>query len=129
MKKLTGSLCLLVLLTACTSKEQKEQQMCEANFKEALLNPETAEFHDFKEISALEVEQSFWLSATSKSLVRETWQDMKEEKVPEPGSTFYQMRVRADGQMGNKITKPVLCLLPPSRDRCKCEAVETSFSF
>jgi hypothetical protein len=126
MKKMTAFLCLVLLLSACVTKEQKIQRMCEASYKETLLNPETAEFHDFEEISAKEVNESFWLSLTSRSLPRDGWQDIVNDKKAEPGSIYYQMRLRADGAMGNKVTKPLLCLIPPSGEKCKCATVETS---
>jgi hypothetical protein len=126
MWKLTGLLYLPLLLSACVTKEQKVQRMCEANFKTTLLNPETAEFHDFKQVSADEVKESFLLSLTGRSLARDNWQDIVNDKKAEPGSTYYQMRVRAEGAIGNKVTKPLLCLVPPSGEKCKCAEVETT---
>lgn len=63
------------------SPVESAQNRCLASIRNSLLNPETAEFYDFTKIET-------------------------DEKTGESG---YSVRVRAEGQLGNRITKNYFC--------------------
>jgi hypothetical protein len=97
-------------LSACSSAEEK---LCRANVTEGLLNPETASFSDFKAISAQEIASDEFLSHMP---------DMMDSLISKKGATYYRMRVRAEGQLGNKITKTQVCAVDAKKANCACIA-------
>lgn len=95
-------------LTACSSHEEK---LCRAHITEGLLNPETASFSDFKAITPQEIAADELLSEMPRIM---------ENLIPQKGATYYRMRVRADGKLGNKITKVQICAINAQKDNCAC---------
>lgn len=57
-----------------------DERACLDAIRATLINPETASFHDFREFDEMD------------------------------GQPVYQVRVRAEGRLGNTITKMFLCL-------------------
>lgn len=97
-------------LSACSSREEK---LCRAQVTEGLLNPETASFSDFRPITPQEIAGDEFLSHMP---------DMMESLIPKKGATYYRMRVRAEGQLGNKITKSQVCAIDAQKANCACIA-------
>lgn len=97
-------------LSACASQEEK---LCRTSVKATLLNPETAEFSDFRKYSNKEIEADEFLSHMP---------EIMEGTVPTKGASYYRMRVRADGEIGNKITKLNFCAIDAKRTSCSCVA-------
>jgi outer membrane murein-binding lipoprotein Lpp len=96
-----------LLVAGCASREEK---LCQASVRETLLNPETAEFSAFAPIDAKQMAEDEMLSFTKKLMA---------DQLPDQQS-HYQMRIRAEGQLGNKITEVKLCGINTSKDRCVC---------
>lgn len=99
-------------LSACSSTEEK---LCRAHMTDTLLNPETASFSDFKSVSPGEIEAS--------GLLKESTIRMS-NSIPLQGASYYQMRVRADGELGNKVTKIEFCGVDAQKANCACEAID-----
>jgi hypothetical protein len=107
-----GLLAVASFLAGCSQPEKKPDVMaaCAADVKKGLLNPETAEFHDLTEVDAasfkavvipvLEAENNF---PAGRIMV-----DGERQSI-ESAAHLYTMRVRAEGKLGNKITKTAYC--------------------
>ncbi len=89
------------------------QAACQAEVRTKLLNPETAEFHDFVEVDAEAFKAAIIppLEATHDYPVGKTFVE-DERKAIDSAAHLYRMRVRAEGQLGNKVTKQAYCRLP-----------------
>lgn len=99
---------------------------CQAEVQKKLLNPETAEFRDFTEVDAgaykaavippLEAEHNY---PAGKLIVE------GEISSIDNAAHLYRMRVRADGQLGNRITKQAFCRQPiDGQPLCFCTLVD-----
>lgn len=112
MKRLMAVIVLgaVFALSACSSAEEK---LCRANVTEGLLNPETASFSDFRAINPQEIASDEFLSHMP---------DMMDSLIPKKDATYYRMRVRAEGQLGNKITKTQICAVDAKKANCACVA-------
>lgn len=108
MKHKHALIAVAVALTGCTSAEGK---LCRAQFSETLLNPETAKFSDFKQIDAQELDGDP-LYAGLKRLTGRI--------VSPANATYYGMKVKAQGELGNEITKRQLCAVNAAKDTCFC---------
>lgn len=115
MKKHTVLLCLLLLLPACAGNEQR---LCEAHIKEQLLNPETAEFFDFDKVNDDALANDYRFKYMKDDIGKENPSDI--DGKAKPGTTFFRMRLRAEGVVGNKITQFPFCAVPPSGEKCTC---------
>jgi hypothetical protein len=114
------SLALILTTTACANADER---LCQTSLKLSLLNPETAEFFDFKAIDLPLFVQGIGAGAEAKlgrSLPNKTEADKTlTEKLKEaPEAKFYSVRVKADGAMGNKITKMQVCFT--NEGECSC---------
>lgn len=107
----TVTLGTMLALSACSSGEEK---MCRAHVTEGLLNPETASFSDFKAITPQQIAEDQFLSHMP---------DMMDSLISKKGATYYSMRVRAEGQLGNKITKSQVCAIDAQKANCACIAI------
>lgn len=120
---------VVALLSSCgpsIDAEVDPRAKCEADVREDLLNPETAEFYDFAPIDAetfkaaviqsLESDQYY---VAGDALVEH------ETRMIDMAQRLYRMRVRAEGKLGNTITSAAYCKQPSaSMDMCDCELVE-----
>ena len=100
------------MLAGCASSEEK---LCRAHVTENLLNPETASFNDFKSVSTGEVDAN---GVFKEATIRMS------NSIPLQGASYYQMRVRADGELGNKVTKIEFCGVDAQKANCACEAID-----
>jgi len=118
------------LLTGC-SKSSKEETQCRANISKGLLNPETAEFHDFRttNVAALRsaVEEAFWEERSVAKSDRGNYGTQVTEIVDDliknltsKTDAYYSMRVRAEGRIGNKVTSNYVCVV--NAGKCACIA-------
>lgn len=103
---------LIALLGGCASSEQR---LCEAEIKSTLINPETADFYDFHQISDDDLAKSELYSS-----IKNVVAPVKEGDRVKPGSTFYEFRMRAEGELGNTITNKVFCVADPKKTECGC---------
>jgi hypothetical protein len=101
-----------MMLAGCSSAEEK---LCRAHITERLLNPETASFSDFKPVSTAEIGE---LGALKEATIKLS------NSIPLQGASYYQMRVRADGELGNKVTKIEFCGVDGQKADCACEAID-----
>jgi hypothetical protein len=112
-------------LSGCDGDVSK-QGMCEKAVKGTLLNPETAEFFDYREVAPQTYLDQFGGEEAklladnaqvrpAKDSAQKTF-DMLLEMSPE--LKIAQMRVRADGQLGNRITTKQMCFL--TKEMCIC---------
>lgn len=119
---------MAALLASCSPAlpEIDLQGSCEAKVRKDLLNPETAEFHDFAEVDAeafkaalipqLEAEHNY---PAGKDIVG------FEIKQIDSAAHLYRMRVRAEGQLGNTITAIALCRQSlEGSDICHCSLLK-----
>jgi hypothetical protein len=104
----------LLCLSACAS-QSAEEQLCRASLTADLLNPETARFLDFSRVT----EEAFRGDETM-SFMRRLMTGPGTGLVPAEGATFYSLRLRAEGELGNVITSRQLCAVPASRSICQC---------
>lgn len=116
------SITFSVFLTSCGSKSEK---ICLSSIKDNLINPETAEFFEFSDISMEKFGQltgdrnSSSYEGSAADVVRsETSRILKEKMADFPNATFHSVRVKADGKIGNKITQNMLCVSLP--EGCQC---------
>lgn len=105
--------------------EVDPRAMCEADVKEDLLNPETAEFFDFAPVDAgafkaavipsIEADQYY---VAGDALVEH------EMRMIDMAQRLYRMRVRAEGKLGNTITSAAYCKQPSaSMEMCDCRLI------
>jgi hypothetical protein len=112
-----------LLLSAC-SGVSREEALCRSHLQENLINPETAEFHDFSE------DQLSRAPASTDELMRLPPKDFASVLVRDrldkvaggsaEGAKFYRVRLRAQGRLGNTITSQQLCRVPGPTDSCVC---------
>jgi len=109
-----AAVAMSLLVSGCSGADKA---MCEASLKESLLNPETAEFYDFTSISKSDAGRmvagdlaSDYDGAAATAVSEET-QSQFDRKMDEqfPNAKFYRLRVRAEGPLGNTITKNQMC--------------------
>jgi hypothetical protein len=93
MKNAIIMLAVGLTLTGCTSQEEK---LCRAAIESTLLNPETAEISGFTPV------------------------DGEFEPVTDGEAKYFRFKVRAEGSLGNKITKMKCCVTDESLDNCIC---------
>lgn len=114
MNKAIITLCVLPLALLTTGCGNKVQKLCEANVKEQLLNPETVDFRDFQSLTPKQVKEDETYSYLSTS----EFFDMTLEGVKE--RNFHTARVRAEGQLGNKVTNTAVCATDTAGEKCSC---------
>jgi hypothetical protein len=130
MKYTAFSLSLLLILSGC-NYFGGDKKLCEQTFTEKLINPETAEFMEFNNIS--KDEASILLAGIMIKEAGVDGEDSSEDFQPaiknlyayealENISGFYTMRAKAEGRLGNKITSNELCLV--SEGKCECASTD-----
>jgi len=92
-----------------------------------LINPETAEFFDFEQISLDDFADEIIRAGavvTNGRYDRDGFRNKVREQAKSlaPESRFYKLRVRADGKLGNHITSQMLCV--GSDIACECSDAE-----
>lgn len=100
-------------LSSCSGTEEK---LCRAHVTEGLLNPETASFSDFKAVPQAEVDAD--------GIMREMVPLMA-STIPPQGARYYRMRVRADGELSNKVTKIEFCGVDAAKKNCSCLPIDS----
>lgn len=108
MKNIMIMIAISLTLMGCARHEEK---LCRTQIKSTLLNPETATFSDFESIDKKAVESDELMSGLKGYLA---------ELVPQKGATYYRLKLRADGELGNKITKLQFCSVSAAGDQCAC---------
>lgn len=127
-----------LFLAACG---QSLRQQCEADISSGLLNPETAKFYDFEGLSEVELETFFtdirernikFFAGDEDRAFHARMHEMyisaklyKNEEVTD--LTFYKIRVRAAGELGNVITKQPRCIVsdgPGDSAGCFCSITD-----
>lgn len=99
-----------LFLSACSSAEER---LCKAELDQTLLNPETADYSGFQPVNESAISSDEYLSTLRKYVG---------EVIPAKGATYFQMKVRADGELGNKITKMHFCSVNAEKNKCACLA-------
>ena len=106
---------------ACGSTEN----MCKSAVTSTLINPETAKFYDFSELSDAAYVSKFVAAARqsndpSLQMITEGVTEglVAKSHVEHPGLKYYEMRVRAEGRLGNQITSDMFCIA--TDDQCRC---------
>lgn len=99
---------------------------CEVEVRKTLLNPETAEFHDFTEVDA----EAFTAAVIPPMDAEHNYPAGKiivdgERNQISSAAHLYRMRVRAAGQLGNRVTKQAFCRQPvEGQDLCFCTVLD-----
>lgn len=105
-KYLLPLLCLP--LAGCASKEEK---LCKAQIEASLINPETARFSDYRDLTSKEIQASeYW------SYLPETMRHV----IPKAGASYVTLKVRAEGKLGNVITSHRFCGVNAQKTDCFC---------
>ncbi len=104
---------------------ERMEGVCVSKIRSTLMNPETAEFHDFRTIEASEYVDSFLAGTaagsgqpttpTSQAAVEVAMHNINKQN---PESTYHSVRVRAEGKLGNKITSQMICMA--DKGDCAC---------
>jgi hypothetical protein len=105
-------LTLMLALYGCSPTEDMRKS-CEASIKGGLLNPETAEFFEFDEVSKeafIRVSMANNQSASTPEQLKTSLARYWDEQIVGKGSKAFVFRYKADGRLGNKITQQALCL-------------------
>lgn len=126
--RLTAILAFAGSLQACMPSRPPPdpKAACQAEVQKKLLNPETAEFYDFAELDAgafkavvipsLQAEHNY---PAGKMVV-----DGEISSI-EGAAHLYRMRVRAEGQLGNKVTQLAFCRQPvDGQPLCFCTLID-----
>lgn len=103
---ISAALCL----SSCASGEER---LCRAEMDRTLLNPETADYSGFEPITDGAISSDEYMSSLRTYVG---------ELIPSNGATYFQMKVRADGELGNKITKMHFCSVNAEKNKCACLA-------
>lgn len=119
---------LATMIAACalTSCSSTAERLCRAQVSETLINPETAEFRDFGEISYEELRRR--VGANLLALQRVAPPGPSGELRAPEGVAFYGFRLRAEGRLGNTITSNQVCAVPAEGESCQCVDPEASMS-
>lgn len=103
---------LTLALHGCSPTE-KMKKSCEASIKGGLINPETAEFFEFDEVSKeafIRVSMANNQSSATPEQLRANLSRYWDEEIIGKGSKAFVFRYKAEGRLGNKITQQALCL-------------------
>jgi len=111
-------------LSSCGTRA--DQGLCEANIKDNLLNPETAEILDFKAMSQKEVmdrmvagvRSGLSAGAADHYSDEDLKQKVQQSYAPSPDERYYSARVRAEGKLGNTVTSVQTCVLKDQNCNC-----------
>lgn len=87
---------LYVLLLSCSGCGVAGRKACQASIKSQLMNPETAEFHDFEALPD------------------------GPAKAAAPDFEYRTYRVRAESRLGNRVTSTYVCAV--SHESCTCRS-------
>ena len=141
MSKIATLVLAISATAACTRSADESdlrQKYCQADIASKLLNPETAEFHDFGFIPKATAAQQIleWSIAAdqekreSEGLVLPQKPEHNSEVAyfinqqldsdEKSGAKFAALRVRADSRLGNKVTSEYVCRV--WNDHCLCES-------
>ncbi len=111
---------MAVVLASCG---ERAEAICQASLAKNLLNPETAEFRDFREI-----DQAQFIAGLTNGLEAKAGrllpnkpaadQALQQELSKAVDIKFYGFRLRAEGKLGNKITKQQVCYV--NEGECSC---------
>lgn len=112
---------LIAAITGCSSADER---LCKVSLKASLLNPETAQFYDFKTIDIAMfmqglsdgLEAKHGRSPPNKAQAAKMLTEKFEQA---PDIKLYSVRVKADGVLGNKITKMQVCIV--NEGECSCQ--------
>lgn len=134
MKILHLTLPLIFVLAGC-SQGGANQRLCEKSVKESLINPETAEFMEFKTVPLTEASdllKNYMVKAVMEKDPRiaeyglgssvESDASNSVKTILEGVSSTYVMRMKAEGKLGNKITSNQLCMI--SENDCSCQDLD-----
>lgn len=130
MRGAAACLLVMVIVGGC-SKADELRATCEANVRQTLINPETAEFYDFRPLTDSDFQRSV---ASSFGSEYEKAGDMAEDitgstlanirKTAElVGADLHIVRTRAEGRLGNRITNDFICMAG-SPSNCQCFPVQ-----
>lgn len=106
MKKIMPILCLA--LAACSSAEEK---LCRAKIDASLINPETAQYSEYRDLNAQDIgDNEYWSYLP----------DAMSHVIPKDGARYAAIKVRAEGKLGNVITSHRFCGINAERTDCFC---------
>ena len=126
MRRIVLGTGLALVLQACgaLTSESGPEAACKAEVRKALLNPETAEFRDFSEIDADQFIDAVLPALTVEYSTFPFGVDVQ-SKWARDSAHLYRMRVRAEGKLGNTITKFAYCSQRfDFNDDCECRMVD-----
>jgi hypothetical protein len=131
--KVIKSAFLLLALSSCSKAQDilldKSESLCRAAIREKLINPETAEFYDFKPGVKTAYGNSVLRNSMDEFQRQYPGMDgqaillMALQRVMDYGNkrdiTFHSIRVKSAGRLGNKITSEMQCA--SSLSSCDCQ--------
>ncbi|WP_156106228.1 hypothetical protein [Sphingobium sp. ba1] len=134
-------LCLTALAAGLVGCGDKKEALCRSSAVSQLLNPETAEFYDVKRMTPAQavdyaLPEPSPLTTDEKAMptfnqiqILEDKKEVTQKRLnmlnqmnsildAKPDVEFYAFRIRAEGELGNKVTKQSICIY--SADECSC---------
>ena len=120
MKKFT----VLVLLAVLAGCGASDRNICEASAGREVLNPETAQFFDFEELTQAQYVEGVATegeAAVGRDLTpsqRGELEDGFRQLFAEQDLALSRVRVRSEGREGNVVTTNIYCM--SSNDGCSC---------
>ncbi len=105
-----------VLITAflISSCAKPGESICKESIKETLLNPETAKFYDYSIVSLEDKLSSVPVTRSNDGSISGQFKDV----ITNGNLKYSKVRVRADGQLGNKVTSTMSCQF--DNKSCSC---------
>jgi hypothetical protein len=127
-----GTAFLTALAVAACNGADSQARLCQASIKETLLNPETAEFYEFTSIDQETAERRFVDGLAKARNVNpqdrhsypgmfEYWDKLASDTMSETagkGGAFKVLRMKAENQVGQKVTQEFVCAA--TKDDCGC---------
>jgi len=128
LMKLFAGVAVVLLVAACgnVTKSGAVEAACETNIRSTLLNPETAEFHEFRPLTDADFQSSVATAfghtpGSSEARIVEGTLTRIRQMADTVGADLYIVRTRAEGRLGNRITDNFICMADPNSDsNCQC---------
>lgn len=106
--RFTALAMLAMSVAGCSSAKEK---LCRTDIEQTLLNPETAQYSEFRPLTAQDLKDNELWSGMS---------DIMKSIIPKDGASYATMKVRAEGKLGNVITSRQFCAINAANDQCSC---------
>ncbi len=126
MAKLVFAAVAIASLASCAAKSA-EQKLCETGSRQALANPDTATFDDFRPIEQSELFAYFAAAAEQKhgftwdkDHLKSSFETFDRSIGENTNMAFFAAKVTSENKQGERATRPMVCLLTKNNGACSC---------